>query len=592
MRLLLRSSLLVLLAASLPTVRAAGDTPSPSTSPDATSPAAPGEDGARAVALKADLDPSRFPVPPVLVPNVEFWTKVYTEYDNHVVLLHDELHLGVIYAALDFSKLDASTASEAVKRRRRRDELRQAQEKYRAILADSAAGRISSAYTADQARVEAMFSGVPGGRAKYSQAMSRLRTQTCLKNRFAEGIERSGAFMPSMEEIFRRADMPVELTRLPFVESLFQWHARSSAAAGGIWQFMPSTGRLYLRIHAEVDERYDPLKATAAAARLLAENYEALKTWPLAITAYNHGRNGMKRAVRNLGTRDLGSITEKYRSRTFGFASRNFYSEFVAAWRAYENRHIYFPGVKPGAPLRFDEVVPSEYVHLPRWAAEASVELDVLKALNPSLSRELWDGHLYFPKNYALKVPAGAKDQVQTAYESLASSLKSAHQVGLRYRVRTGDTLGAIARKYGTSIGALQRANRLRGHLIRVGQSLLIPPSGRSGPSQVAQVASLPSSGIHVVQRGENLTAVAARYGTTVQALMEANNLESAHRIAVGQSLVVPPAGEASTSSHMVRRGETLARIAARYGTTVGALRRANGLSGNVIHPGQVLVIP
>ena len=591
MRLSLRSSLLVL----LPVAAALGLTgPAvalPSATPEATVPAAPGEDTSRPVALKADLDPRLFPVPSELIHNVEFWTKVYTEYDNNVVLLHDERHMNVIYAALDFTELNESSMSEANKRRRKRDEIRKAREKYKGILTDSAAGRTSRSYPGDQARVESMFAGVPGGRAKYSQARNRLRTQTCLKNRFAEAIERSGYYMPTMEEIFRRADLPVELTRLPFVESLFQWHARSAVAAGGIWQFMPATGRSYMRIHAEIDERYDPLTATAAAARLLSENHQALKTWPLAITAYNHGRNGMKRAVRRLGTRDLGTISQKYRSRTFGFASRNFYAEFVAAWRAYENRHIYFPDAVPRPLLRFDEVTPTDYVHLPRLAQAASVDLDDIKYLNPALSREVYGGHLYFPKNYALKVPDGTGPQVEAAYASLSSAHKSAHQVGLRYRVRSGDTLGAIARKYGTTVGALQRANRLRGHIIRVGQKLLIPPSGKAGSSPVARAASLPASGRHVVRRGENLSRIAARYGTTVSSLKRANNLRS-DRISVGQSLKIPGSGGSSTSSHVVRRGENLAKIAARYGTSVQALRRANRISGSTIHPGQVLVIP
>ena len=488
MRRLLRSSLTLLLLAGL-----AGD--AHSTTPDTAEPPVLSPDGAQKQLLRAELDPKRFPVPSVLLPNVAFWSKVYTEYDNHVVLLHDERHLGVIYAALDFSDLDASGLSENRKRKRRRDEIRKAREKYRHILSHLATGKTSKTYPNDQARVEALFAGVPGGRAKYSRALNDLRTQTCLKNRFAEAVERSGYYMASMEEIFRRYDLPTELTRLPFVESLFQWHARSSAAAGGIWQFVPSTARQFLRMHAELDERYDPLKATDAAARLLSENYAALKSWPVAITAYNHGRNGMKRAVRRHGTRDLGVIVQKYKSRTFGFASRNFYSEFVAAWKAYEDRAIHFPDAQPRPLLRFDEFAPSTYVHLPKLAQQASIDTEVLKSLNPALSREIWDGNLYFPKNYDLRIPSGSLQQVQQAFVDLPKTLKSGHQVGLRYRVRSGDTLGAIARKYGTTVGALQRANRLRGHLIRVGQKLLIPPSGRSGISSGAQAAAVAPPG-------------------------------------------------------------------------------------------------
>ncbi len=560
-----------------------------STVPDAAEPPSPPPEDVGRQMLRAELNPQLFPVPSELIDNIDFWFKVYTEYDNHVVLLHDEWHLGVIYAALDFSELDASGVSDNRKRKRRRDEIRKAREKYRHILSHLASGKTSKTYPNDQARVEALFADVPGGRSKYSTALNRLRTQTCLKNRFAEAIERSGIYMPTMEKIFIERGLPLELTRLPFVESLFQWHARSSAAAGGIWQFVPSTGRQFLRIHAELDERYDPIKSTDAAARFLADNFEALKTWPLALTAYNHGRNGMKRAVRKLGTRDLGTISQKYRSRTFGFASRNFYSEFVAAWRAYEDRAIHFPGTEPFPPLEFDEFLPSTYVNLPKLAQGASIDSDVLKNMNPALSREVWEGHLFFPKSYPLRVPAGSKETVEKAFVELPSQLKSAHQVGLRYQVRSGDTLGAIARKYGTSVGALQRANRLRGHIIRVGQKLLIPPSSRAGSSRVARAAVATSPGTHVVRTGENLSRIAGRYGTSVATIKSANRLRGDH-ITVGQRLTIPGADSAST--HLVRSGESLAKIAGRYGVSVSALRKANKLSGDLIRPGQVLFIP
>ena len=582
MRRLLRTSLTLLLLVGLPDLAVA-------TSPDTAEPSSPPADGVAQQMLRAELNPKLFPVPNELVDNVDFWLKVYTEYDNDVVLLHDEWHMGVIYAALDFGELNDSSISDSRKRKRKREEIRKAREKYRHILSHLASGKTSKTYPNDQARVEALFADVPGGRGKYSKALNRLRTQTCLKNRFAEAIERSGYYMPTMEKIFRDRGLPLELTRLPFVESLFQWRARSSAAAGGIWQFVPSTGRQFLRMHAELDERYDPIRATDAAARYLGSNHEALKTWPLAITAYNHGRNGMKRAVRRLGTRDLGTISQKYRSRTFGFASRNFYSEFVAAWRAYEDRAIYFPGTKPFPVLKFEEFSPSTYVHLPKLAQQASIETDVLKTMNPALSREVWEGHLYFPKSYPLRVPVGALEKVETAFVDLSAQLKSAHQVGLRYRVRSGDTLGAIARKYGTTVGALKRANRLRGHIIRVGQKLLIPPSGRAGSSRVARAAVVTSPGTHVVRSGESLSRIAGRYGTTVTAIKSANRLKG-DRIHAGQRLTIPGADNAST--HLVRSGENLAVIAGRYGVTVKALRRANQLSGDIIRPGQVLVIP
>ncbi len=549
------------------------------------------------------LDSQLFPVAAKLDPNVEFWTRVYTEYDSHQVLLHDELHLHVIYAVLDFTELDESDATAGRKSVIKRQEIKKARAKYRSLLQNLAARRTSRSHPDDQARIAQMFATVPGGRSKYSQAASRLRTQTCLKDQFAAAIERSGVYMAAIEAHFRERGLPVELTRLPFVESMFQWQARSSAAAGGIWQFVPSSARLYkLKMDLERDERYNPLRATQAAARHLEDNYKSLRTWPLAITAYNHGAGGMRRAVRRIGTRDMGEISTRYRSRNFGFASRNFYSEFVAAARIYENRQRYFPGVEPRAALAADEFSPGRYVPIRELAKGAGTELDALKEMNPALTSAVWAGHVYLPRGYSLKVPGGKGPAFEAAFAALPDSRKTNHQVGYYYRVRRGDTLSLIAEKFGTSTSKLQRANKLRSaHRIRVGQRLLIPPGSRRGPAPSAAVPAVVAQatpGVHVVRRGDTLSGIADAYRTSVSALRSTNNLRSAHRIYVGQRLTIPGARTKSTASsgaprtHVVRSGETLHAIARRYGTTVRAIQTANRIRNSLIHPRQVLIIP
>jgi len=535
-----------------------------------------------------ELDPHLFPVPDVLRPNVGFWTSVYTEYPSDHVLLHDERYLSVVYAVLDFSLLE--DLPESRQRVQRRQEVRNAEAKYRSILADLAAGRTSKDHPEDQDRVARLFEPISGGASKYSAAASRLRTQTCLKDRFAEGLERSGLFMERFEESFRNRGLPVELTRMAFVESLFQTRAHSSAAAAGIWQFVRSTARFYLKMELEYDERYDPWLATDAAAKLLAQNHAALGNWPLAVTAYNHGTNGMKRAVRLQGSRDLGEIVESYRSRTFGFASRNFYAEFVAAATIYENRERHFPETRPHPPIEFDLYVPESFVSVRELADRAATPLDELKIRNPALASDVWADNLFLPMGYSLRVPKGRQAAFHTAYSELPAEAVASHQVGLHYRVQHGDTLGTIAARFGTSVAALQRANNLRSpHLIRKGQQLLIPPGrGRSAPRPAAGAASAPE--FHVVRQGESLSAIARRYGTTLTALLAANSLDDADRIHVGQRIqVVPSAG---ATRHVVRPGESLSAIARRYGTTIEALRVVNRIRGSLIQPSQVLVIP
>ncbi|MEM8963371.1 MAG: transglycosylase SLT domain-containing protein, partial [Acidobacteriota bacterium] len=382
------------------------------------------------------LDPRLFPVPQELSANVAFWKLVYSKFDDDKVLVHDNRHLDIIYTVIDLS--DVADQSETRQRLVKRKRIEAQKTLFRRVLSDLAAGRSRDGFEAQEERVASLFADIPGGPAKYRAAMDRIRHQTCLRNQFAEAVERSGLYMETFEETFARRGLPTELARLPFVESMFRNEARSKAAASGLFQFMASTARSYLTMSAETDERHDPFRAADAAARLLARNHERLGTWPLALTAYNHGANGMARAVRKLGTRDIGTISRDYRSRTFGFASRNFYSEFVAAASVYHHRERHFPGFTPMAPLSWDEFVADHYVATPTLAREAGIELADLRQLNPGLSREIWSGDLYLPKQYTLRVPRGSTADFQTAYAGLSADDKLDHQTGLRYRVRRG----------------------------------------------------------------------------------------------------------------------------------------------------------
>ncbi|MEM7356093.1 MAG: LysM peptidoglycan-binding domain-containing protein, partial [Acidobacteriota bacterium] len=545
------------------------------------------------------LDSKLFPLPSNLEPNVDFWIKVFAEYDSHHVLLHDERHLQVIYAVLDFTELDQRKISAVRKQQLRKKEITRARTHIRTLLQNLAAGKVSRSHADEQGRIERLFEGISGGRSKYTAATGRLRTQKCLKDEFAAALQRSGIYMAEIENVFRQRGLPIELTRMPFFESLFQWNARSSAQAGGIWQFVPSSARLYkLKMDLEVDERYDPLRATEAAASHLEDNYKSLRTWPLAITGYNHGPAGMRRAVRRLGTRDIGEIVERYRSRTFGFASRNFYAEFIAVNRIYKDRQRYFPDTDPWPALAFDEFRPQLFVPIRDLAKKAGTSIDDLKTMNPALTSSVWAGNVYLPKGYGLRVPLGQGAAFTTAYANLPDDRKSRHQVGHYYRVRRGDTLGKIADKFGTSTSKLQQANKLRSiHRISVGQRLLIPPGSRSRPAPTSRsgqpstvVAQSNKSGVHIVRRGETLSAIADTYGTSINTLRRLNGLRSANRIYVGQRLKI--AGSASRTTHVVRSGETLTSIARRYGTTVGKIKSANSIRSNLIRPRQVLVIP
>src|SRR6185369_13293637 len=159
---------------------------------------------------------------------------------------------------------------------------------------------------------------------------------------FREGIIRSGRYLDAFQQVFEKEGVPMDVALLPLVESSFENRALSNAGAAGIWQFTRGTGRMYLTVNRKLDERLDPTKATRAAARLLHDNYNALGSWPLAITAYNHGRAGMMRAQSEVGSSDITKVISEYRGSLFGYASMNFYSEFLAAVDVYNSYEQYF----------------------------------------------------------------------------------------------------------------------------------------------------------------------------------------------------------------------------------------------------------
>lgn len=196
-------------------------------------------------------------------------------------------------------------------------------------------GKEAVSYGAMEKRIFAVYSRSPVALSKLYKGLVKLRSQSGLRDEFETAVKRAEPYLPYMEDIFRSYKIPSELTRIAFVESMFNVQAKSKVGASGVWQFMPGTARKFLYVNSFIDERNSPLKATKAAAQLLSLNYQDLNSWPLAITAYNHGTGGMLRAVKKIGSSDISKIIEKYESPSFGFASKNFYAEFLAALKSF-----------------------------------------------------------------------------------------------------------------------------------------------------------------------------------------------------------------------------------------------------------------
>src|SRR5690606_13522191 len=293
-----------------------------------------------------------FPRPVAIEPAVRFWTRVYTEIGTSQGFVHDTEHLDVVYETID--------VPEGMSPRARRQRIESTQERYRTILTKLGNGRREN-LSAEERRVLALWPDDVSN-AQLRRAADNLRFQLGQANRFRAGLARSGAWKPYILDTLRERGLPLELAALPHVESSFDPTAYSKVGAAGMWQFTRSTGVRYMRIDHIVDERRDPFFSTDAAARLLADNYAVLQTWPLALTAYNHGQGGMRRAVEQLKTRDIGTIVDKYQSRSFGFASRNFYAAFLAALDVDRNPEKYFPNLRVNPPSDTVVVPMQDYI--------------------------------------------------------------------------------------------------------------------------------------------------------------------------------------------------------------------------------------
>ena len=429
--------------------------------------------------MEITAEPDPFPQYECIQPNVVFWKKIYSEYTSKQGVLHDKTRLDIIYGVIDLKNPDQPGG-----RKLNRKRIKIAKRKYKSILSklmrgEPPAGQLEK-HVADQF-------GPHAKAADYRAAMRNIRCQTGQKDRFRAGVIRSGAYIEKMQEIFRNAGLPEDLAYLPHVESSFNPKAYSKFGAAGVWQFTRSTGRQYMRVGYTIDERRDPIVSTYAAAKLLKTNYKKLQNWPMAITAYNHGATGMLRAKRRKGSYE--AIFKGYRSRLFKFASRNFYSEFLAAREVAQNYRLYFGELNLDVPVGTTEVALEGYASLPEIARFLKIDLADLSELNPALRRPVVLGQKYVPKGYRLKLPADTGRDWKALIAELSEELFKKFQKRSRiYTVQRGDTAGEIAKIHGVRLRDLIAANNLDARAtIYIDQKLRIPLSQK----EAMQIAKL-----------------------------------------------------------------------------------------------------
>ena len=428
----------------------------------------------------------RIPFPPELQPAVDFWIRVYTEISTSEGFLHDERDLSLVYRRVKFERDVAPGV--------RRDAVDAEREKIEAMLRRLAQG--ATDLSEDERKIAELF-GPQGSPSRYAEAARTVRFQLGQADRFREGLERSGQWEAHIAQTFSNLGLPPELAALPHVESSFDPTAYSKVGAAGLWQFMRGTGRRYMRVDDAVDERMDPFRATEAAAQLLDFNYRFLGSWPLALTAYNHGAAGMRRARDSMGTGDLATIINGYKSRSFGFASRNFYVSFLAALTIDRNPDKYFSDLKRGSAMRFTEVELPAFVPAGELQKLLKVERSKLASLNPAVRPAVWNGDRYLPKGYRLRLPADAVAWTpQQLGEALGAHLYAGQPRARSYKVRNGDSLAGIAQRNGVDVQELARLNKLSPAAEPgAGKRLRLPDlqPARVSPAGVRLAAAAPS---------------------------------------------------------------------------------------------------
>ena len=489
-----------------------------------------------AASAEAAASSELFPRPAELEPAVTFWTRVYTEIGTGHGFIHDSRHLDVVYEVLELP---------VTSHRRARDKaIKKAKDRYVNILRSLSRGERSNL----NAEAERVLSLWPQGVSNTTlrNAAGQLRFQQGQANKFREGWIRAGQWMPYIRHVLSERGLPPEIAALPHVESSFDPDAASHAGAVGLWQFTRSTGQRFMRIDHVVDERRDPYMSTVAAAQLLERNYATLKHWPLALTAYNHGVAGMRHAVRRLNTHRIDTIIERYKSRTFGFASRNFYPAFLAALDVDRNAARYFGHLDQTPPVDTTTVTIPEYLHVNTLEAVFTISHATLKHYNPALKQPVWTGKKYVPRHFEFRFPTAAlRGDPKITLANIPPKNRFAMQNRDRYhRVRWGDTLSAIAAKHGVRLTKLVRLNGLnRRRPIHPGQRIHLPTT--DAPTQRLRPVTrepIPGNGEYVVRRGDSIYRIAKRFGVDEPTLIALNPIRNRHRIETGQVLRLKPA--------------------------------------------------
>lgn len=428
---------------------------------------------------------------------------------------------------------------------------------------------------------------------------AEIRKFTTVERKFFQAAyKRSGRYREKIVASLKEAGLPEELSWLPLIESGYKVKAMSRARALGMWQFIPSTGYKFgLKRNTYIDERMDPIKSTRAAIAYMKELHQMFGDWTTVLAAYNCGEGRVLRLIRGQNINYLDNFWDLYER--LPRETARYVPRFLATLHMIRNPQKYgLDCIQPDAPLTYDEAEIDRKVHLSHVAKILKVRETDIRNLNPELRYRVVPGD-----DYKLRLPAG-KSEILLANLSRIPDANPPRPAYGRHRVRKGESLSSIAARYRTSIGRLARANNLRStHFIRTGQILKIPQgkvmARMPRPSKRSYTATT-----HRVRKGDSLWNIARRYGTTVKKIQTLNGLKgTALHIGQRLSLRTPKskakstaATQASRSTHrrtyLVRMGDSPFTIAQRHKISLKQLQKLNRLSSrSTIYPGQKLFI-